>query len=323
MRRRELLASLLATAGGGLGLPAQASAPACSAPVKLVVGFAAGGGVDALARATATAIGPTLGCTVVVDNRPGAGGGIAATQVASAPADGSTLLFGDTALLVSQHANKSARYNVAQQFVPLARIAQIPLVLAVNSAVPVQTAQDFLKLVKEAPGKYSYGTAGVGSLHHLGGELLKQMAQIDWVHVAYKGGSPAVQDLVGGQIPFAISSIPAVLPHAKAGRVRLLAVMSDKRSAMLPEVPAMAEVITGFDATPSVFLLAPHKLPTEQRAPLEAAVLKALSSQTMQAALAAQGAIAAPLHRAAMVDWLASEDARWAQVVGKAGLRLD
>lgn len=324
MRKRNWLLHCAAlTACTLTAAPLLASDTSCALPTKLVVGFAAGGGVDALARATAIPMGQSLRCTVVVDNRPGAGGAVAASQVAAAPADGSTLLFGDTALLVGQHAVKTARYNVQTQFTPLARIAQVPLVLAVHNSVPVRTPQEFLALVKASPGKYSYGSAGVGTLHHLSGELLQQSAQLDWVHVAYKGGAPAVQDLVGGQIPFAIASIPAVLPHARAGRVRLIAVMSDKRAAVLPDVPAMAETLAGFDATPSIFLLAPRKVSAEQTARLEAATLQALSSPELQAVLSAQGATASPLGSAALKDWLAREDTRWAQVVNKAGISLD
>ena len=321
MNRRQWLLHMAAGSAGMHVLQAQAAA--CAAPTRLVVGFAAGGGVDALARATAIPMGQALQCTVVVDNRPGAGGALAATQAANAAADGTTLLFADTALLVGQHAIKNARYNVQQQFAPLARIARVPLVLAAHTSVPARDPKEFMALVKAAPGKYSYGSAGVATLHHLGGELLKQSAGLDWTHVAYKGGAPAVQDLVGGQIPFAIASIPAILPHARAGRVRLIAVMSDQRSTLLPDVPAMGETIAGFDATPSIFLLAPGKTARDQQARLEAAVLQALSNPELHAALAAQGAMPSPLSGAPLKDWLRREDTRWAEVVAKAGISLE
>lgn len=321
MNRRNCLTRMAAV---GLGLSAQGVwANACASALKMVVGFAPGGGVDALARATALPFGQALQCSVVVDNRPGAGGALAAAQVANAPADGKTLLFADTALLVGQHANKSARYNVQQQFVPLARIARVPLVLAVHTSVSARNPQEFIELVKASPGKYAYGTAGMATLHHLGGELLRQSAGLDWTHVAYKGGAPAVQDLVGGQIPFAIASVPAVLPHVRSGKVRLIAVMSDQRATLIPDVPAMGEALTGFDATPSIFLLAPAKIAKESQSRLEAAALQALSSNELQATLSAQGAIAAPLSGVELTDWLQREDRRWADVVRKAGITLD
>ena len=330
MDRRQWLQQMAALGTGVSGLSAlsavgatSAHASSCAAPTKLVVGFAAGGGVDTLARATAIPMGQSLQCTVVVDNRPGAGGAVAATQVANASADGSTLLFAETALLVSQHAIKNARFNVQQQFHPLARIARVPLVLAAHSSVPARTPRELIDLVKASPGKYSYGSAGVATLHHLGGELLRQSAGLDWTHVAYKGGAPAVQDLVGGQIPFAIASIPAILPHARAGRVRLIAVMSDQRASILPEVPAMGETIAGFDATPSIFLLAPVKTPREAQARLEAAAVQALSNAELQSALTAQGAMPSPMTGAPLKDWLRSEDQRWADIVRKAGVQLD
>jgi tripartite-type tricarboxylate transporter receptor subunit TctC len=320
MNRRDWLMGITS---GALGLHAPAWSKACAAPTRLVVGFAAGGGIDALARAITQPLGQAMQCTVLVDNRPGAGGALAASQVANAQADGNTLLFGDTALLVGQHANKSARYNIDKQFAPVAQVARLPLVLAAHSSVAARTPGEFIEMLKQAPGKYSYGSAGVATLHHLGGELLQQSTGLSWTHVAYKGGAPAVQDLMGGQIPFAISSIPAVLPHVRSGKIHLIAVMSAQRVAQLPDVPAMGEVIAGFDATPSSFLLAPVKTTQERQAELATATLQALATPAVQSALQAQGAIPAPLTGNALQDWLQGEDRRWARVVSKAGITLD
>jgi len=291
--------------------------------IRLVVGYAPGGGVDSIARAVAQELGQAFKRTVVIENRPGAGGSIAAQYVATSPPDGATLLFADTTLLTSPHVLRKVGYDPLKSFVPVARIAELPLVLVAHPSVPATTPMELIGLVKAAPGQYAFGTAGVATMHHFGGALLNQAAGIDLTHVAYKGGAPAVQDLLGGQVPLAIASIPAVLPHLKARRIKAIATLTPHRLASMPEVPALAEVLPGFDATPSVFILAPLGTPPAELNALAAALRTAVASKGVVDAFEAQGAIAAPLDAPALKVWMQREEARWAALAKKTSITLD
>lgn len=318
MRRlllRTLVAACAAVPLASLAQPAQ--------PIRLVVGFAAGGGVDALARAVAQEMGRVLGRNVIVENRGGAGGSLAAEYVASAPADGTTLLFADTTLLTSPHVLRKVGYDPQKSFAPVGGVAQPPLVLAAHASVPARTPKELIELVKAAPGKYAYATAGVATMHHFSGELIGQTAGIDLLHVAYRGGAPAVQDLVGGQVQLAITGLPAVAPHAKAKRVKIIATLSSRRLSALPDVPALAELLPGFDATPSTFILAPAGTPAGTLKELGTAVRTAVTSKASAEAIESQGATPAPMSGAELAAWMQREEARWAAVAKKSGITLD
>jgi tripartite-type tricarboxylate transporter receptor subunit TctC len=316
---KRLAALALATLCVVISLPAQAR----DETIHLVVGYAPGGGVDSIARAIGQELGQVLARTVVIDNRPGAGGSIAAQYVAAARPDGSTLLFGDTTLLTSPHVLRKVGYDPQRSFAPVARIAELPLVLVANPSVPANTPGELIALVKAAPDKYSFGTAGVATMHHFGGALINQAAGIDMTHVAYKGGAPAIQDLLGGQVPLAIASIPAVQQHIKAKRIKAIATLTPHRLASMPGLPALAEVLPGFDATPSVFILAPLGTSPAELNALAAALRTAVASKGVLGAFDAQGAIAAPLDAAALKAWMQSEEARWAALAEKTAISLD
>ena len=302
-----------------VGVPAEAR----DETIHLVVGYAPGGGVDSIARAIGQELSQVLNRTVVIDNRPGAGGSIAAQYVAASRPDGATLLFGDTTLLTSPHVLRAVSYDPQKSFAPVARIADLPLVLVANSSVPANTPGELIALIKAAPGKYSFGTAGVATMHHFGGVLLNQTAGIDMTHVAYRGGAPAIQDLLGGQVPLAIASIPAVQQHIKAKRIKAIATLTPHRLSSMPGVPALAEALPGFDATPSVFILAPVGTPPSELNALAAALRTAIASKSVLSAFDAQGAIAAPLDAPALKAWMQSEEARWAALAKKTAITLD
>ena len=291
--------------------------------IHLVVGYAPGGGVDAIARAVAQELGRALKRTVLIENRPGAGGSIAAQYVATSPPDGATLLFADTALLTGPHVLRKVSYDPQKSFAPVARIAELPLVLVANPSVPADAPKELIALVKAAPGKYAFGSAGVATMHHFGGALLNQAAGIDMTHIAYKGGAPAVQDLLGGQVPLAIASIPAVMQHIKSKRIKAIATLAPRRLASMPDVPAWAEVLPGFDATPSVFIVAPLGTPPAELNTLAAGLRTAVASKGVVDALESQGATATPLDAKALRAWMQSEEARWAALAKKTAITLD
>lgn len=315
--------NILALAASILWVMSAPPAMAAGETIHLVVGYAPGGGVDSMARAIGQELGRALERTVVIENRPGAGGSIAAQYVATSRPDGATLLFADTTLLASPHVLRKVSYDPQKSFAPVARVAELPLVLVANPSVPATTPRELIALVKAAPGKYSFATAGVATMHHFGGVLLNQATGIDMTHVAYKGGAPAIKDLLGGQVPLAIASIPAVLQHIKARRIKAIATLAPHRLASMPDVPALAEVLPGFDATPFVFILAPQGTPSAELSVLAAALKVAVASKRAVEAFEAQSAIAAPLDAQALKSWMQSEEARWAALAKKTGITLD
>ena len=323
-RRRAPLADSVAVP---LALAMLAAAPgaarADAAQPRLVVGFAPGGGLDGIARAVAQEMGKALGRPVVVENRPGAGGSLAAQFVAASPPDGSTMLFADTTLLTSPHVLKGAKYDAQKSFAPVMRLAEVPLILAANPTVPAGTPQALVDAIKASPGKYAFATAGIATMHHFGGEMFKQAAGVDMVHVAYKGGAPAMQDLIGGQVPLAIASLPAVAPAAKSQRVRMIATLSGQRLPAYPDLPALSETLPGFDVSLAVFVLAPAGTPGTITGEMAAALRAAMATPELRAAFESQGAVAAPLDAASLGAWMRAEEARWATLIEKKSITLE
>jgi len=270
-----------------------------------------------MARLLSDKIAAALGQPVVVENRPGGGGGtIAAKSVLAAEPDGYTLMLGSTSsVLIGPLIQKSAGYT-ADSFTPVAGLAESTEVLAVHPSVAANSVAELVKLAKSQPGKLSYGSAGVGSLPHLEGELLKTRAGIEMNHVPYRGGGPAVADLLGGQIQVMFSALTQLLPNVREGHLRGLAVTSETRSKLAPDIPTMVE--SGFDqfVTASVsFIVAPPNTPIAIRQQLNDAVGKALASPEVEQAFAKIGAQARPTTPDALGASMAEQQRRWSKIV--------
>lgn len=290
-------------------------------PIRLLVGYPAGGGADALARLTATHLSESLGQQLVVDNRAGAGGTLAADAVAKAAPDGYALLFGETGLFIAPAVYASLPFDPIKSFTPVGSVCALPLVLVVNPAVPAKTGAELIALLKASPGKYSYGSPGFGTVHHLAMELFRKQAGIDFVHVPYKGASAIIPDLVGGQIPIAILSASPALAQARAGKIRAIALTSPAKLAGAPEWPALADTLPGFDASPRLFVLAPAGTPAAVVARLDAAIKAMLAKPVVQEALSAQGATAAPAGAEELGAIMVSEVRKWGAVARESGAK--
>ena len=244
-RGNRIVATSLITAGfvlpGAMTVHAQGNYP--DRPIRLIVPFSPGGQTDTMSRAVGNAISPILGEQIVVDNRTGAAGTIGTGEAARADADGYTLLMG-TASTHAIHPTMTSRitYDAIKDFAPVRALGTGPMTISVHPSVPIRTLKRLITDIKSHPNKYLYGTAGVGSVNHLGGELFKLRAgKLKVVHVPYKGAGPAVADLIGGQIPMACTSLNSVLPHHRSGRLRTLAVMKEARSVSAPDIPTAVE----------------------------------------------------------------------------------
>ena len=209
--------------------------------IKIIVPFPAGGTTDILARFVAQYLGDKLGVTTIVENRAGASGTIGSEMVAKSPNDGSVLLLTATHHVINPSLYAKLPYDTQKDFSPIAVVASAPNALVVNKDFPAKTVADLIAMAKKEPGKLSFGSAGIGGANHLSGELFKQMAGIDIVHVPYKGAAPAMNDLIGGHIPIMFDTLPTVLPAAAAGTIRVLAVTSKERAASLPNAPTLDE----------------------------------------------------------------------------------
>jgi tripartite-type tricarboxylate transporter receptor subunit TctC len=264
-------------------------------PLKLVVSFAPGGVHDTLARVLQPRLTEALGQPVVIENRPGAGGNIAAEAVAKSAPDGATFLVASEAIATNEYLYGSMAYDPYKDLAPVAKLADYPMALIVNPSVPAANVKELLALAAAKPGSLSYGSAGIGTSGHLAGELLKSVEKVSMVHVPYKGGAPALADLVAGRIQVMFLSVSLSAPQAKQGRIRVLALTGDKRSAKLPEVPTTAE--QGFPGVQALLfssLLAPAATPEPVIRRMNAEVVKALRAPEVVARLTDLGAVPAP-----------------------------
>jgi tripartite-type tricarboxylate transporter receptor subunit TctC len=257
LRRIVTLAAAAAATGLPMAAHAQAGGAYPSKSVRFVVPYAPGGLPDTVARIVGQRLGDRLGQSVIVDNRPGANGGVAATVMASSPADGHQFLVTDGSMFsINPAIYAKLTYDPKSDFVPVALVARAPLFLAAHPQVPVTSLKEFLDYVKSRPGKVNYGSSGVGSTHHLTVEAMKSALGLDMVHVPFKGTGQSVPALVGGQVEVLYSAYPSLAGFVKDGRVRLLATNGAQRSSLAPDVPAIAEILPGFDFAPIVGVLA-------------------------------------------------------------------
>jgi len=304
--------ALLATC---IAIPAHAqSFP--SKPVKVVVPFAPGGAVDTVARVVGQRISEQVGQPVVIENKPGGHANIGADFVAKSAPDGYTLLLGANGLAANMTLHKDIPFDTLRDFAPVAGVGYAPLVFVVPATSPAKTLQEFIALARAKPGAMTYGTAAAGGSGHLATELLKTEAKFDALHVPYKGGAPALTDLMGDRINFMLINPIEAAPHVKAGRLRALAVSSSKRIPMLPDVPTFKEAgVPGFEASVWWGFVAPAKTPKENVARLEAETLKALENPAVREKLESLGAVVEPQDAATFGRFLKSEIDKWARVI--------
>ena len=293
--------------------------------IRLVVPFPAAGTTDILARAAAQKLTEAFGQSVIVDNRPGAAGNIGADLVAKSAPDGYTLLMGTVGThAINPSLYSKMPYDHVKDFVPVVLVAGVPNVLVVNPALPVNSVADLIKLAKDKPGQINFASSGSGTSIHLSGELFKTMAGVDITHIPYKGSSPALVDLIGGQVQIMFDNLPSALPQIKAGKLRAIAVTSLKRAPVLPDVPTISESgLPGFEASSWFGVLAPAGTPAPIVARINAEVNKWLQSAEAREKLLSQGAEAAGGTPEQFAHHIRAESEKWAKVVKASGAKVD
>lgn len=307
----------------GHAITAQAAYP--DKPIKVIIGFPAGGPLDAHMRLLVEKLQSTLGQPIIIDYKAGAGGTVGAQFVAQAPADGYTLLLANTGTMVINPAvYTKTSFETLKEFQPIARTAQQPLALIVNNDVPVQTLKEFVAYAKANPGKLNYGSAGNGGISHLVPEMLKSETGIFMVHIPFKGSAPAFTDLIAGHVQFMAESVPQAANYAKLGKVKALAVTSAKRNPALPNTPTVIETgIANLEVVGFYGILAPKATPPDVVAKLSQAFKETLESPEIQKRMLEQGADPAYLNADQFTKFLAAEMPRWARTVKQAGAKLD
>jgi tripartite-type tricarboxylate transporter receptor subunit TctC len=322
LRRRSVLAGM----AGALAAPAIGSAESVypNKTVRYINPFPAGGATDTLSRLFCAKMSELSGQQWLVDNRGGSGGNVGMDTLAKADPDGYTLGLGG----ISSHAISPTLYaklpfNPREDFTFVSTIWSLPNLLAVNLNMPVKTVPELIALLKKNPGKYSYGSAGAGTTLHLSGELFKIMAGVDILHVPYRGAAPAMQDLLAGQIQMIFDNIPGALTQARSGKVRAIAVTSAKRSPTVPEIPAIAETLPGFDIVSWTTLTGPAKLPADVVARLSELAKKALESDDLKAKFTDLAATAWWMTPADTLAYRDKEEARLAPIIRASGARVD
>ena len=306
-----------------LSAPTHAAWP--EKPVKVVIGFPAGGPLDSHMRLMSDKLAAALGQPVIIDYKSGAGGAVGADSVAKAAPDGYTLLLANTGTMVINPAvYGKLPYNTLRDFAAVARTAQQPLLLVVNPAVPAKTLQEFIAYAKANPGRVNFGSAGNGGISHLVPEMLKQASGISMTHVPYKGSAPAFIDLMAGQVQFMAESVPQAAQYAKQGKVRALAVTSRERNAALPDTPTMAEAgVRNFEVVGFYGILAPAATPKDVVERLAGAFKQVLADPAIRDRMVQQGADPAFLGAGDFQALLKAEMPRWAAAVAASGTKLD
>ena len=294
-------------------------------PIKIIIGFPAGGPLDAHIRLLVDKLQSALGQTVIVDYKAGAGGTVGAQFVAQSPPDGYTLLLANTGTMVINPAiYTKAPYDTLKDFQPIARTAQQPLALIVNKDVPVNSLKELIAYAKANPGKLNYGSAGNGGISHLVPEMLKSETGIFMVHIPFKGSAPAFTDLIAGHVQFMAESVPQAANYAKQGKVKALAVTSAKRNSALPNTPTVIETgVANLEVVGFYGILAPKGTPPDVTNKLSQAFKETLESPDIQKRMIEQGADPAYLNTDQFIKFLATEMPRWAKVVNQAGAKLD
>jgi tripartite-type tricarboxylate transporter receptor subunit TctC len=296
-----------------------------SRPVRLVITYPPGGTTDFVGRPIAQKLSEYFALPVVVDNRGGAGGVLATMIVAQAPADGYTLLLGTSSgMLINPLLNPKLPYDAFRDFSPVSRTNVNPQALVATASLPVNNVKELIAYAKANPGKLNVASSGIGTPNHLGAEMLKYLAKIDIVHVPYKGGGPAMTDLIAGQVQLQFSSIPTVLAHVKAGRIKMLAVGSAKRSPALPDVPTIAEAgVPGYEYTTWYGIFGPRGMQKQVVGTVNSAVAKALASPDVHQRLMSQGAEPSPSSPEELLRYMREESARWSKIIKAANIKAE
>jgi len=317
----KLLTALFAAAA--LAVSSLASAQAYpNKTIKIIVPFAVGGIADTFGRVIAQKLTETWGQPVVVENKGGAGGNIGADFVAKSPPDGYTLVIGNIGShAVNPFLVKSMPYDPLKDFVPIAHVLDAEGLLVVNPALPVKTISELIAYGKANPGKLSYASAGLGTTSHLAGELFKSMSGIDMVHVPYKGNSPAITDVMGGQVQLIFATMPTVIQQAKSGRLRMVATLGNARAKATPDVPTIAETLPGFDVANWIGMFAPAGTPREIVDRLNAEIQKIMRSPDVESRLEAEGAKFIPTTPESFAAFQKSESAKWAAAIKAANIK--
>jgi tripartite-type tricarboxylate transporter receptor subunit TctC len=317
--RRKALGLMAAAALAGMLPPAMAQ-DYPSRPVKMLVGFSAGGGVDAIARTLAARLGEQMGQNFVVDNRPGATSTIAANVLLSSPADGYTVLLADSSLLIAARAMQNLSFDPLKNFVPLAGVAIAPLAIAVAADSKLQTLEDMAAAAKA--GDLTYATSGIGTVHHLAMEHLQARAGIKMTHLPYRGASALLPDLISGQVSLGVLSAAAAQGQVQAGKIRVLGLTSPEKLEGAADWRPIADWLPGFDASPRLFLLAPSETPPAIVTRLEGEVAKALNDPAVAQNLVKQGFITTFRRGEALRGEMARELDRWTELIQKSGIVL-
>jgi tripartite-type tricarboxylate transporter receptor subunit TctC len=321
--RRAALAGMLALTAAALPLHAMAQ-QFPSKPVKVVVGYAAGGAVDIVARTVGQSLSSSLGQPVLVENKPGAGTNIAVKAVIDAPPDGYTLLMAANALAANMALYQPAPFDAERDLVPVSMIGRVPVVIAVNPSAPFNTVAQLIAAAKSKPGTIAYASPGNGSTPHMAVELFARAAGISLQHIPYRGGAPAITDAIGGQLPLVAVNALEALPHVKSGKLKVLAALSPARSPIFPDVPTIAESgFPGFEASVWYGLLAPANTPKPIVARLHAEVQKALQTPEVQNRMTGVGGEVVPGSAEQFAALIHSERARYEKLVREANIKPD
>ncbi len=292
-------------------------------PVHIIVGFAAGGPNDISARLIGQWLSERLGQQFVVENRPGAGGNVATEFVVRAPADGYTLLLVPAPAAINATLYDNLNFNFIRDIAPVAGILRVPEVMVVNPAVPANTVPEFIAYAKANPGKINMASAGNGSVPHVAGELFKFMTGVDLVRVGYRGGGPALVDLMGGQVQVMFEPTLSTIGHIRAGKLRALAVTSATRSAALPDVPTVGEFVPGYEATAWFGIGAPKNTPADIIAKLNGEINAGLADAKIKERLADMGGEPMPMSTADFAKFIVDETEKWGKVVRAAGIKAE
>jgi tripartite-type tricarboxylate transporter receptor subunit TctC len=292
-------------------------------PVRMIVGYSAGGTADIVARILAQWLSERLGQPVVVENKPGATANIATQAVINAPPDGYTLLYVTAANATNASLYETLPFNFLRDIVPVASFVEFTLVLEVNAAVPVRSVAEFVAYAKAHPGRINMASFGVGTTSHLSGELLKLVTGIDTVHVPYRGGAPMLTDLVSGQVQAAFDALPGSLPHIKTGTLRPLAVTTSMRAEELPEVPTIGDTIPGYEASGWAGIGVPKGTPPAIIERLYREASAGLANPAIRARLTDLGSAPLPLGPAQFGTFIAAETEKWAKVVKFSGAKAE
>jgi tripartite-type tricarboxylate transporter receptor subunit TctC len=320
---KNLFLCALCVLYGSSFLPAQAQTYP-SKPIRLIVGFPAGGPTDIVSRTIAPKMSEALGQTVIVDNRGGAGGVIATEQVAKSPPDGYTLLMGTIGgIAVAMSLIPNRGYDTLRDFAPVTQAVTVTNLLVVHPSVPAKNVKELLAIARSKPGRLNYASSGNGTVTHLAGELFKLLGKVDITHIPFKGGAPALTALISGEVDLSYENSLVVTPHVKAGKVKALAVTGLKRSRLMPELPTIAETLPGYNASGWYGLFVPAATPKPIVARLNQEAVKALRMPDVVKTLSSQGAEPVGNSPEEFGAFVKSEIEKWANLVKVAKMKLD